>query len=70
MLVQLPEPNVSFLGLPESLLPVGLRGLRCLVLVLLTGLAQVRQLLLLGDLVPTLEVELVEGLVQLDNLNN
>ena len=31
---------------------------------------KVRQLLLLGDLVPTLEVKHVEGLLRLDNLNN
>ena len=42
---------------------------RCLLLVLLVGLVQVRQQLLLGDLVLALEVELGEGLVQLDNLN-
>ena len=69
MLVQLLEPNISFLGLPELLLPVGLSRLRCLELVLLAGLDHVRQQLFLGELVPTLEVEHGEDLVQLDNLN-
>ena len=69
MLVQLLEPNVSFLGLTEPLLPAGLSVLRCLVLLLLAGLVQVRQQLLLGELFPALEVELGDGLAQFDNLH-
>ena len=69
MLVLLLEPEVSVLGLSELLLLHGLCVPLCLVLDLLAGLVQVRQLLLLGDFVPTLEVEHVEGLVRLDNLN-
>ena len=66
--VQLLELEVSFLGLPGPLLPAGLSGLRCLGLVVL-DLLLVRQQQLLG-VDPTLEVELVEGLAQFDNINN
>ena len=67
-LVELLEPNVSVLDLPEPVLLHRLCVSRCFVLDLLAGLVQVRQVLLLGDLVPTLEVEHIEDLVRLDNL--
>ena len=43
--------------------------LRCLLLVLLVGLVQVQKQLLLGDYALAVEVELDQGLVQLDNLH-
>ena len=59
--VLLLELEVSFLGLPVPHHPARLGVLRCLELVLLAGFIQVRQLQLLGRIVPTLEVGLGVG---------
>ena len=67
---QLLQLDVSVLGPPVPLLCTRLSVLRCIELVLLASLVQVRQQQLLGRLVPTLEVELGEGgLTHFDNLN-
>ena len=52
--------NVTFLRPPSPLLDARLNVLRCLGLVLLAGLIQVRQQQLLGRFDPTLEEELDE----------